>query len=171
MKHISLLLLAFSLVLAACTGTQEPEDHMIPPDAGRQAELTRLYDRMGSETESIGVSAAQSAAAGDERDHRYMASLWGTRKKSAIGARRLGAALSKAGHHQQAFDWFERAYMHVDSTDELAPWLRYEMASEYHALGRNEDCINLLANRMGTQPLSRDLKSKYDDLIAKASRG
>jgi hypothetical protein len=170
MKHISLLLLAFALVLAACAGTQEPDDNMVPPDAGRQAELTRLYDRMGSETESIGVSAAGTAAAGDERDLRFMGSLWGTRKKSAIGARRFGTALSKAGHHQQAFDWFERAYMHVDSTDELAPWLRFEMASEYHALGRNEDCINLLANRMGTQPLPRDLKSKYDELIAKASR-
>lgn len=169
MRYFSLF--ALVLMLAACAGTQEPEDHMVPPSGSRQGELTRLYDRLGSESESIGVTAAESAATGDERDHRFLASLWGTRRKSAVGARRLGAAFSKAGLHDEAFDWFERAYMHVDSTDELAPWLRYEMASEYYALGRNEDCINLLANRMGTQPLPRELKSKYDELIAKAARG
>jgi hypothetical protein len=138
MRYLPLLLL---FLLAACTGTQEPDDSMVPPDASRQAELTRLYDRMGHETESTGVSAAETAAKGDERDQRFLASLWGTRKKSAVGARRLGTAL------------------------------RYDMASEYHALGRNEDCINLLANRMGTLPLPRELKSKYDDLISAASKG
>jgi hypothetical protein len=168
MRYLSLF--AIVLMLAACAGTQEPEDHLVPPDASRQGELTRLYDRMGSDTESIGVGAAKSAASGDERDQRFLASLWGTRKKSALGARRLGTALSGLGHHQLAFEWFERAYMHVDSTHELAPWLRYEMALEYYALGRNDDCINLLANRMGTRPLPRELKGKYEELIAKASR-
>jgi tetratricopeptide (TPR) repeat protein len=169
MRYLSLFVIF--LMLAACAGTQEPEDDMVPPNASRQGELTRLYDRMGSDTETVGVTAAETAASGDERDHRFLASLWGTRKKSALGARRLGTALSKAGQHEEAFDWFERGYMHVNSTDELAPWLRYEMAAEYYALGRNEDCINLLANRMGTKPLPRELKSKYDELIAKASRG
>lgn len=159
------------LLLGACASVEEPADDMVPPAATRQAELTRLYDRMGAEEESIGVAAAGKAAAGDERDHRFMASLWGTRPKSAVGARRYGTALSKAGLHQDAFNWFERAFMHVDSNDELAPWLRYEMALEYHQLGRNEDCVNLLANRMGTRPLPRELQAKYDALIEKASRG
>lgn len=170
LRHLSLTAL-ICLLLAACASVEEPADDMVPPDARRQAELTRLYDRMGVEDESIGTSAADKAAAGDERDHRFMASLWGTRTKSAVGARRYGAALSKAGLHQDAYDWFERAFMQVDSSDELAPWLRYEMAYEYHQLGRDEDCINLLANRMGTQPLPRELQGKYDALIQKASRG
>lgn len=165
------LLVVAVMLLGACASIEEPADDMVPPAANRQAELTRFYDRMGAENESIGVAAAEKAAAGDERDHRFMASLWGTRTKSAVGARRYGAALSKAGLHQEAFNWFERAFMHVDSTDELAPWLRYEMALEYHQLGRNEDCVNLLANRMGTQPLPRELQAKYDALIEKASRG
>lgn len=165
------LLVITVMLLGACASVEEPADDMVPPEASRQAELTRLYDRMGVEDEAIGTAAAEKAAAGDERDHRFMASLWGTRTKSAVGARRYGAALSKAGLHQDAFDWFERAFIHVDSTDELAPWLRYEMALEYHRLGRNEDCVNLLANRMGTLPLPIELQAKYDALIEKASRG
>jgi hypothetical protein len=43
------------------------------------------------------------------------------------------------------------------------------MAQEYVALGRNQDAINLLANRMGTQPLPPELKVKYDELIRRAS--
>lgn len=169
MKYLVLCLL--TLLLVACAGTEELPDEMVPPTATRQGELTRLYDRMGSEVESIGVSAAERAADGDDRDHRFLASLWGTREKSAVGARRYGTALSKKGLHQEAFDWFERAFMHIEADDPLGAWLRYEMAWEYYRLGRKDDCVNLLANRMGTLPLPRELKDKYDDLIAKASRG
>lgn len=168
MRHAALFV-ALCLLLAACAGTSEPDDRMVPPGSDRQAELTRLYDRLGSDNEGVGNSAAETAAAGDERDHRFLASLWGTRKKSIVGARRLGAALSKAGRHQPALDWFQRAFMEVAAGDELAHWLRYEMANEYFHLGRKDDCINLLANRMGTHPIPRELKSRYDDLIRRAS--
>ena len=169
MKYATLSLLL--LLIVGCAGTQEPAEKLVPPDGVRQGTLTRLYDRMGVESDSVGVAAAEKITEGDDRDRRFVASLWGTRAKSAVGARRYGAALSKAGKHQEAFDWFERAFMFIESDDPLSPWLRYEMASEYHQLGRNEDCINLLANRMGTAPIPRELKNKYDELISKASRG
>ena len=53
----------------------------------------------------------------------------------------------------------------------MLPWLRYEMANEYYRLGRNDDAVNLLANRMSTSPLPTELKPKYDALIQKASAG
>ncbi|MCA8915715.1 MAG: hypothetical protein KDB90_09910 [Planctomycetes bacterium] len=168
MKYATLSLLV--LIFAACAGTQEPPDEMVPPPPIRQGELTRLYDRMGSDNDAVGVPASKKLAEGDDRDRRYVASLWGTRTKSAVGARRYGTALSGKGLHEEAFDWFERAFMFIEAGDPLSPWLRYEMANEYYALGRNDDCINLLANRMGTTPLPKELKGKYDDLIAKASR-
>lgn len=166
LRYLSLLAV---LLMASCASIEEPADHMVPPNPKRQGELTRLFDRMGSATESIGASAAKEAASGDDRDHRFMASLWGTRPKSAVGARRYGTALSAAGKHDEAFDWFERAFMHLPAGDETLPWLRYEMANEYYLLGRNEDAVNLLANRMSTQPLPAELKPKYDALIRKAS--
>jgi len=159
------------LLLASCASVEEPSDDMVPPDAPRQAELTRLFDRMGATNESTGVAAAKEAASGDDRDHRFMASLWGTRRKSAVGARRYGHALSDAGKHAEAFDWFERAFLFLPAGDKMLPWLRYEMANEYYMLGRNDDAVNLLANRMSTSPLPTELKPKYDALIQKASAG
>ena len=161
------LLVAFAL--AGCAGSGEPHKDMLPPGAQRQGELTRLYDRMGSDKDSIGNDAAKTAAEGDDRDRRFMASLWGTRKQSAVGARRYGHALSNKGHHEDAFDWFQRAFLYLEADHELLPWLRYEMAYEYYLLGRKEDAINLLANRMSTTPLPQELRGKYDDLIRKAS--
>lgn len=166
----STLLLVISL-LGGCASVQEPPPEMVPPNAHRQAELTRLFDRMGAADEKVGAGAAKEAAAGDERDHRFMASLWGTRPKSAIGARRYGDALSAKGKHQEALDWFERAFMYLPAGDEMLPWLRYEMANEYYLLGRNDDAVNLLANRMGTSPLPDELQARYDALICKASAG
>ncbi|MBZ0135345.1 MAG: hypothetical protein K8I27_03090 [Planctomycetes bacterium] len=167
--HILGVLLLGILMLGGCAGTSGPRDELLPPGATRQGELTRLYDQMGSESDSVGVSAAQRAAEGDDRDRRFMASLWGTRRQSAMGARRYGQALSDKGHHQSAFDWFQRAFLHLEADHELLPWLRYEMAYEYYLLGRNEDAVNLLVNRMSTTPLPRKLRWKYDELIRKAS--
>lgn len=164
-------LFVFALMLGACAGTDELPDELTPPSASRQSELTRIYDRMGSESESTGEEAAQSAAAGDDRDRRFMNSLWGTREKSALGARRYAAALSAKGFHEDAIDWYERAYMALDTGDEMLPYLRYDMAFEYLKLGRNDDAINLLANRMSTEPLPAELAKKYDNLIQRASRG
>lgn len=157
------------VVLAGCAGSPNPHEGMTPPKANRQGELTRLYDQMGSENEKLGVDAAKTAAEGDDRDRRFMASLWGTRKQSAVGARRYGQALSAKGLHEDAFDWFQRAFLYLEADHELLPWLRYEMAYEYYLLGRDEDAVNLLANRMSTTPLPRELRAKYDELIRKAS--
>ncbi|MCB9895517.1 MAG: hypothetical protein H6839_13800 [Planctomycetes bacterium] len=168
MKYATLSLLV--LILAACAGTQDPPDEMVPPPPVRQGELTRLFDRMGSDNEAVGVPASKKLADGDDRDRRFVVSLWGTRKKSAVGAQRYGDALSAKGLHEEAFEWYERGFMHIEAGDPLGPWLRYQMASEYYALGRKDDCINLLANRMGTEPLPKELKGKYDELIEKASR-
>jgi hypothetical protein len=164
-----LLGLLLLLVLPACAGTNAPPDEMLPPPPSRQSELVRIYDTMCGDDESAANAAARQAAAGDDKDHRFLASLWGSRPRSAPGARRLGAALSAGNHHQKAYDWFERAFLFVGTEDPLLPWLRYEMAQEYVALGRNQDAINLLANRMGTQPLPPELKVKYDELIRRAS--
>src|SRR5690606_22678637 len=111
------------LVLAGCAGSGNPHADMSPPGALRQGELTRLYDQMGSENEKIGVDAAKTAAEGDDRDRRFMASLWGTRRQSAEGARRYGHALSAKGQHEDAFDWFQRAFLHLEADHELLPWL------------------------------------------------
>lgn len=167
----SFVMLLLMLLLAACAGTQEPPDEMLPPPPSRQSELTRLYDRLGNEQAGIGESAAKTAAEGDERDRRFMSSLWGTRTRSALGARRFATALAAKSLHQDALDWFERGYHAIDGDDELLAWLRYEMAVEYVALGRNQDAINLLGNRLGTSPLPTDLKRKYDELIQRASKG
>lgn len=157
------------MLIAGCAGTSNPHEDMTPPSANRQGELTRLYDQMGAETEKVGVDAAKKAAEGDDKDRRFMASLWGTRKQSAVGARRYGQALSGKGFHEDAFDWFQRAFLYLEADHELLPWLRYDMAYEYYLLGRNEDAVNLLANRMSTTPLPNELRGKYDDLIRKAS--
>jgi tetratricopeptide (TPR) repeat protein len=142
---------------------------MVPPPPSRQAVLTRLYDRLGAESATDGESAAREAAAGNDQDRRFMASLWGTRARSAIGARRFADALSRAARHQEAFDWYERAFHFVGADDPLLHWLRYEMAREYVALGRNRDAINLLGNRSGASPIPAELKPKYDELIKRAS--
>ncbi len=167
--HLLKCFVLLLLVLPACAGTEAPPDEMLPPPPSRQAELVRIYDTMCGEAEAAASAAAKQAAAGDDKDHRFLASLWGSRPRSAPGARRLGTALSAAGHHEKAYDWFERAFLFVDAADPLLPWLRYEMAQEYVALGRNQDAINLLANRMGTAPLPPELKQKYDELIRRAS--
>lgn len=158
------------LLLAACAGTVTHDDHLLPPGSTRQGELTRLYDTMGVENDKIGNDAARKVAAGDDRDHRFMASLWGTRARSSVGARRLGQALSDGGHHELAFDWFERAFLELEGEHELLPWLRYEMALESYALGNKEDTVNLLSNRMGTTPLPAELKPKYAALLERAAR-
>lgn len=165
----SLIWLA-ALLLVACTGTQEPPDEMLPPSPSRQTELTLLYDQLGHENARVADAAARQASNGDDRDRRFMASLWGTRTKSAQGARRYGHALAGKGMHQDAYDWFERAFYEA-TDDETLAWLRYEMAQQLVALGRKDDAINLLANRMGTTPLPAELRVKYDELIQQAARG
>lgn len=169
-NHMWLALFAL-LALGACAGTTELSDDLTPPDSRRQSQLTSLYDKLASEHEPTAVAAAEEAAEGDERDRRFMNSLWGTRTKSALGARRYASALSAKGYHEDAFKWYERAFMQLDAGDEMLPWLRYDMAFEYVQLGRHDDAINLLANRMSTTPLPPALEKKYDALIQRASRG
>jgi hypothetical protein len=165
-----LLPLIIGALLAACTSTQEPRPGMLPPAPGRQTDLTLLYDRMGHADETTGVSAAREAASGDSTERRFMASLWATRTRSAIGARRFADALSRSSLHQEALDWYERAYFQTENDDPMLPWLRYEMARECLELGRNEDALNLLANRMGTATLPPELAERYDALMLRASR-
>lgn len=158
-------------LLVACAGTDTIRDDLNPPSAQRQGELTRLFDQLSSEDARVGERAATEAAQLEERDLHFMGSLWGTRGKPPDGARRLGAALSDEGRHQDAFDWFERAFMELDRNDERLPYLRYEMAFEYVQLGRNAEAVDLLANRLSTLPLPEDLEPKYEALIEQASRG
>jgi tetratricopeptide (TPR) repeat protein len=167
--HLLKCFVLLLLVLPACAGTEAPPDEMLPPPPSRQSELVRIYDTMCGDDDSAANAAAKQAAAGDDKDHRFLASLWGSRPRSALGARRFGTALAANSQHQKSFDWFERAFLFVGADDPLLPWLRYEMAQEYVALGRHQDAINLLANRMGTAPLPPELKVKYDELIRKAS--
>lgn len=142
---------------------------MLPPAPARQTDLVLLFDRMGHDDETTGVSAAREAASGDSTDRRFMASLWATRTRSAVGARRFADALSRSGLHEEALAWYERAYFHLEDNDPMLLWLRYEMARECVELGRNEDALNLLANRMGTATLPPELAEHYDALIRQAA--
>ncbi|MBX3474452.1 MAG: hypothetical protein KF754_08725 [Planctomycetes bacterium] len=169
MRHFALATLC--LLLAACVSTQDPPDDQVPPPPMRQAELTRLYDQLGSTSPAVAESAARQAAACDDRERRFIDSLWGTRPKSGTGARTLGHALSAAKLHAEALTWLERAYGVTDVNHQALPWIRFEIAREYLALGKRDDAINLLANRLGTTPLPADLQKKYDALIDEASRG
>lgn len=165
-----LLPIIFGALLAACTSTQEPPPDMLPPAPARQTDLILLYDRLGHADENTGVSAAREAASGDSTERRFMASLWATRTRSAIGARRFADALARLKQHEEALSWYERAYFQLENEDPLLHWLRYEMAVQCLQLGRNEDALNLLANRMGTATLPPELAERYDALIRSASR-
>jgi tetratricopeptide (TPR) repeat protein len=168
----TLIVFAFfaAALLAGCSGAEAPPEEMLPPPPSRQSDLTRLYDTMCTGEQTAAEAAARQAAAGDDTDIRFMASLWGSRPRTAEGARRFGAALARTGKHQLAYDWYERAFLFVDSDDPRIPWLRYEMAQEYVALDRKQEAINLLSNRMGTYTLPPELKQKYDELVGMASR-
>lgn len=161
---------ALCLLLAACVSTTEPADELLPPPPARQAELTGLYDRM-SGPEAAALEAARKCATGDDRDRRFTDSLWGTRPKSALGARRLGNALAQVKLHEEALTWLERAYGATEADDATLAWIRYEMAVQYMQLGKRQDAINLLANRLGATPLPADLQQKVDALLNEAARG
>ena len=172
MKLSSLcLMLCLSLgLLAACASTSEPPPEMLPPASSRQAQLSALYDRLGADNESTGKAAATEAAKGDERDLRFMASLWGSRTRSALGARRFGDALSARANHQHAYDWYERAYLELANDDPALDWARYEMARELVNMKRGKEAITLLSNRYGTIPLPKDLAEKCNNLIREAEK-
>lgn len=166
----AMFLLAMGLLLAACVSTTEPPVEMVPPPPDRQAELTRLYDRLSLSDASIAETAAKTCAQGDDRDRRFLSSLWGTRPKNATAAHRFGKALAAAAHHEDALQWLERAYAETPPGDASLGWLRLEMAEQYMALGRRDEAINLLGNRLGATPLPADLQKKYDELLDRASR-
>ncbi|MCC6464976.1 MAG: hypothetical protein IT463_06500 [Planctomycetes bacterium] len=170
-KTGGLIVLLAALLLAGCISTQEPPPEMLPPAEARQAQLTRLFDQLGSADEASAKTAAREAAGGDDRDQRFLVSLWGTRGRSPDGARRLGQALASGNRHDEALGWLERAYLALEAGDSLLPWLRYEMAREYLALGQKEHAVNLLATRLGVEPLPADLEARYDALLAEAGRG
>lgn len=168
MRYFALTTLC--LLLVACVSTQDSPDELMPPNPARQTELTRLYDQFGG-PEKAASDATRRAVAGDDRDRRFTDSLWGTRPKSALGARRYGNALAAGKHHAEALEWLQRAYAETPLGDESLAWIRYEMAQQYMALGKREDAVNLLANRLGATPLPAELQKKYDALIDEAARG
>lgn len=183
MKLSSLcLMLCLSLgLLAACASTSEPTPELLPPASSRQAQLSSLYDRLGADNESTGKAAATEAAKGTDRDLRFMASLWGSRQRSALGARRFGDALSErasqfrdgtsaVAYHQYAYDWYERAYLELSNDDPALDWARYEMARELVSMKRGKEAITLLGNRYGTIPLPKDLAEKCNNLIREAEK-
>lgn len=159
------------LLLASCVSTQDPPDELIPPPPMRQAELTRLYDQFSAAHAATADAAVRQCAAGEDRERRFIDSLWGTRPKNAAGARRYGNALAQARLHDEALTWLDRAYGATPVSDESLAWIRYEMAQQYLALGKRDQAVQLLANRLGTTPLPADLQQKYDALIEQASRG
>lgn len=166
----SLILLA--LLCAACASSQGPADNLLPPASDKQGRLTALFDQFAGE-ESSARKAASEAAGGDDRDRRFVSSLWGTRSSSPIGAWRYADALSTARHNDEAFQWYQRAFLELPSGDAQRHYLRYEMAQECMALGKPVDAIAILANRLNLDPLPEDLRIKYDALLdaaAKASR-
>lgn len=170
MKLYALLLPLF--MIAACTSTPAPDENTLPPAPERQSTLTALFDRIGGE-ESAGRKAAGEAARLSASDHRFFASLWGTRSSEPALAWRLGDAFSDARKHDESFSWYQRAFRVVPAHDTRRAYLRYEMAEECLALGKAQDAVNLLANRLDPAPLPEDLRAKYDALLdaaAKASR-
>jgi tetratricopeptide (TPR) repeat protein len=165
----SLLLL---LALAACSSTPAPDDNLMPPPADRQSQLTALFDRFSGE-DSVGRKAATEAARLEARERRYFTSLWGTRSSDPAAGWRLGDALAEARIFDEAFEWYQRAFLVIPSRDSRRSYLRYEMARCCLALGKPQDAINLLANRIDPAPLPEELRAKYDALLdaaAKASR-
>lgn len=173
MKSLSLplsLSLTLLLLAGACASTTEPPPEMLPPASTRQSELARLYDVMGAENENSGKAAATEAAKGDERDLRFMSNLWGSRKRSSLGARRFGDALVAVNQHQHAYDWYERAYLELDNADPMLDWVRYDMARTLVALRRGKEAITLLGNRYGTTPLPPELAVKCNNLIREAEK-
>ena len=159
----------FALFLAACAGTREIPPDEQPASASRQAELTRMFDSL-SVSEPVAKSAAKQAAAGDARDMRFLSSLWGTRSSDPIVARRLGDALSEARKHDEAIVWYQRAFLALEDSDKQRPYVRYDLARQYLALGKRKEALDVLANRLSLEPLPEDLKPKYDALITEASR-
>ena len=133
--------------------------------------MTDLYSRMASPDEATGKAAAAEGARCNDRERRFLASLWGTKSKDTLGARRFGNALGEAGKPGEGIDWLQRAYNETPVDDATLAWLRYEIAVQYVALGRNDDAVALLANRLGTTPLPDELQKKYDELIDRAALG
>ncbi|MEE9311553.1 MAG: hypothetical protein V3V10_03990 [Planctomycetota bacterium] len=158
------------LALTACTSTYTPPADAIPPSANRQEELTVLFDRFSAEEAKVAMYAASEAAKSNDKDRHFLASLWGTRVSSALGAERFGHALSLSKQHKDARDWFRRAFMHVEQGDASLPYLRYYIAYEMVALGEKDKAIDLLGNRLGLNPLPAELEPKYDALLEKARR-
>lgn len=162
----SLLLL---LALAGCSSTPAPDDSLIPPSPDRQSQLTTLFDRFSGE-DSVGRKAAAEAARLDVRERRYFGSLWGTRSSEPMTGWRLGDALSDAKLFEEAFEWYQRAFLVVPAADPRRSYLRYEMARCCLALGKPQDAINLLANRVDPAPLPEELRAKYEALLDAASK-
>ncbi len=136
MRAVATLMLL--LALTACTSTYTPPADAIPPSANRQEELTVMFDRFSAEEAKVAMYAADEAAKSNDKDRHFLASLWGTRISSALGAERFGHALSLNKQHKDARDWFRRAFMHVEQGNASLPYLRYYIAYEMVALGEND---------------------------------
>ncbi|MHC4840928.1 MAG: hypothetical protein ACYTDT_08245 [Planctomycetota bacterium] len=156
------------ITLTACTSTYMPPEDAIPPSTDRQEHLTFLFDQFSDEDENVAARASKEAAESSDKDRRFLESLWGTRTSTALGAERFGHALSTANHHEDARDWFRRAFMHVEQDDPALPYLRYYMAREMVTLGQRDQAVDLLGNRLGLTPLPVDLEPKYAALLKEA---
>lgn len=171
MKLIALLM-PFLFILAACSAAPAIDEGAQAPSAERQAQLTGLFDRLSGDEAGAKKAAAQAARL-EVLDRRFLTSLWGTRSSAPQAAMRLGEALAEAGAHEEAFAWYLRTFRALPAHDVLRPYVRYEMARTCLAMGKPDDAINLLANRLDPAPLPDALQAKYDALLeaaAKASR-
>lgn len=166
MRVVAITLLM--ITLSACTSTYTPPENAIPPSTERQEELTVLFDRFSANDDTTANHAAKEAAKSSDKERRFLVSLWGTRKSTALGAERFGHALSDTKHHQDAADWFRRAFIHVERDDPALPYLRYFIARELIVLGKNEKAIDLLSNRLSLVPLPSELEPKYKELLESA---
>ena len=168
MKLIALFI-PLLFVLAACSTTPTPGEETQTPVAERQSQLTALFDRLSGDEAGAKKAAAQAARL-DATDRRFLASLWGTRSSAPQSGMRLGDALAEAGAHEEAFAWYLRTFRVLPAQDSRRPYVRYEMARACLAMGKPDDAINLLANRLDPTPLPEDLRAKYDALLEAASK-
>jgi hypothetical protein len=168
---LSLSILCASVLLAACASTREPNPEMVPPPPARQTELTRLFDVLHVSDDAVATAAADELAAGNDQDLRFVASLWATRIRHVPAARRFGQALSRAALHEDAAAWFERGLLEGPEEANTVHWLRYELAREFVALGRDEDAVNLLLSHRDTTPLSPELREHYNALLEEIAAG
>jgi hypothetical protein len=114
------------------------------------------------------AAAAQRGAQGDESSRRFLNSLWGTRTGTPEGAESFAREFAKARHDADSVAWYQRAYEAYPAGHARRPHVRLELARVYLDQGKNDLALDLLANRLGVEPLPSELAREYDAVIRRA---